>query len=81
MKANDSTDKQGPSNAEAVNDTNNGTIYVQYGGDEFRRTHATMAQVVEAYRLLIIEILPKDNYAVQNARRLASLLGHTLPAE
>ena len=44
----------------------------------FRQTSATMAQVVEAIRRLI-EAAGEDAQASVNARRVVSLLGHSLP--
>jgi len=55
--------------------TKTGVIHIQQG-DTFRRTHATIEQVLLALRLLVDE-LPAEASAVANARRVASLLvGH-----
>jgi len=47
---------------------------------EFRNTNATIAQVTEAFHMLVLEI-GTETPAVANARRVVALLGHTLPRD
>lgn len=44
---------------------------------QFRRTHATMEQVLEAFAQLVAEC--PGSSAAANAMRVVALLGHSLP--
>jgi len=45
---------------------------------EFRSTNATIAQVLSAFAALVEESA-SETIAVQNARKVVELLGHSLP--
>lgn len=53
-----------------------GTIHVENDGRQFRRTNASVEQVIEAYRLLLSELPEPDCFAARNARAVMRLLGH-----
>lgn len=53
-----------------------GLIHIETG-PQFRRTNATIAQVVEAFAQLVAAA--PDTPAAANAKRVVALLGHSLP--